>query len=261
MEMISSRLLLCRAFCVAIIAAFCVIVGLLSYQRFDTWLEHKMVHQAAEDLILVLTPNSVIDTYQEPRRMQDFCRKVQLANLRISILEQLDATLASGSLSAAHHAALQRYVTKANAFFGAIDAALSEQDLQRIAANIGDTAQALGVSSGRAGKIKSWFNSVLGYGQKLINRYAHKNPCHDKPEGKLSLVDRVVAHKMVASIVVQSKPDAECSEAERAEKQAMRDVQDAIAQKIKEKMHDQGKNVLVKQLLPYALLFTAAVPA
>lgn len=253
----SSRFSSTTILCIIIACVLIAGAGVLFYRHASSWLERKIVHQAADDTLLVLTPNSVIETWPEPNRMNAFCRKVQLANLRTNILAQLDATLASGTLSPAHQAALQQYVKTAKLFFSAIDAAFSEADLQKIASGVGDLAGYLGASSSRVGKIKSWLGSLFGYGQKVIEQYAHKNPCLDRPEGKLSLVDRVVANKMVNALIVQHKPDAECTQAERLEKQATTAIKDAIARKLHDTLHDQGKKELVRLLLPYVLLFVS----
>lgn len=243
--------------CLTLACAVVVFGGVLIYQKFNSWLDQRIMHQAADDVILVLTPNTTIDTYPEPQRMNAFCRKIQLVNLRKSILTQLDAALASDSLSPAHQANVQEYLKTANFFFGALDTAFTDEDLKVFASKLGKVVGSLGVSSQRVGKIQSWVGSILAKGKRLFGRYTSKNPCQDKPQGNLSLVDQYVAHKMVVSLILENKPDAECTQAELNKKRTMKESKDALAQKIQEKISDEVTKSLVAQLLPYALLFTS----
>lgn len=243
--------------CLALACVVAIGGGVLLYQKFNSWLDQRIMHQAADDVILVLTPNTTIDAYPEPQRMDAFCRKIQLMNLRKSILTQLGVALASGSLSPTHQENLQAYLKKANFFFGALDTAFTDEELKVFSSKLGTVAGSLGISTQRVGKIQSWVSSILAKGKKLFGRYTSKNPCQDKPQGNLSLVDQYVAHKMVTSLILQNKPDAECTQAELNKKQAMKETRDAIAQKIQEKISDEVTKSLVAQLLPYALLFVS----
>lgn len=243
--------------CMALACVVAIGGGVLIYKKFNNWLDQRIMHQAAEDVILALTPNTTIDTYPEPQRMDAFCRKIQLMNLRKRILTQLDTALVSGSLSPAHKENLQAYLKTAKLFFGALDTAFTDEDLKVFTARLGKAAGSLGVSSQRVGKIQSWVGSILAKGKRLFGRYTSKNPCQDKPQGNLSLVDQYVAHKMVVSLILENKPDAECTQAELNKKRTMKESKDALAQKIQEKISDEVTKSLVAQLLPYALLFTS----
>lgn len=247
--------------CFALACAVIVGGGVFVYQKFNSWLDQKVILQAADDVVLVLTPNTTIDAYPEPQRMDAFCRKIQLVNLRKSILKQLGAVLASGSLSPAHQANVQEYLKTANVFFGAVDKAFTDDDLKVVASKLGTAVGSLGVSPKRLGKIESWVNSFLATGKKIFGRYTSKNPCEGKPKGNLSLVDQFVAYKMVDSLLLQNKPDDECTQAEFNKKQEMVATRNAIAQKIQDKISDYVTKGLVTQLLPYALLFVSTAHA
>lgn len=211
--------------------------GSYAYQRFNAWLEQKIINQAALDLLLGLTRNTTIDTFPTRQREEAFIRKQQLVNVRKSIMKELNAILASaqsrtanGITTVAHKTALETALKSANAAFNLVDTArgdISAQDVgEMVRRSVAPTVFKKYAS--QAGAVAQALTEQV---QRGVVQKTGTNPYAQDPRAQLSLVDTFVKNQMIKSIILKYKPDGECSPQESAKKLAMKARSEKIVQK------------------------------
>lgn len=245
-----------------------------AYQRCSGWLENLFIDQSIDDFYLALTFNSTLNEIQDAKEKEKvLCRKAQLVRLRRNILQQLEAKVNSGTLTAEHQQSLkEQFLNPVNGILAIVDGfcgidTTSADCLHEKKEKLKKQAQELPALFGSLWQPQSAVSSsktknfLIHLGNLAATQVAKGATCfaldttlldplwvnlmvenpYEKTAPQNYLFNYVIERKIINTILLNYKPDSECSSSEKTKKKMIKEQKEIMVEQVAEIIKETWK--------------------